>query len=88
VSFESWNYDTFCFMGGGSILNENLEPTIHEGASPQMLGYFAQLIADGKSPNPVVAGGTVDKNDMTHQTQAMIAAARTGEALAQATEGE
>ncbi len=58
VSFESWNYDTFCFMGGGTIINENLEPTIDQGASPQMLGYFAQLIADGKSPNPVVAGGT------------------------------
>ncbi len=58
ASFESWNYDTFCFMGGGTILNENLEATINQGASPEMLGYFAKLIQDGKSPSPVVAGGT------------------------------
>jgi multiple sugar transport system substrate-binding protein len=58
ASFESWNYDTFCFMGGGTILNENFEATIDQGASPEMLGYFAKLIQDGKSPSPVVAGGT------------------------------
>lgn len=58
LGFESWNYDTFCFMGGGTVLSDSLEPSIDEGASPEMLGYFAKLIEDGKSPNPVVAGGT------------------------------
>lgn len=58
LAFESWNYDTFAFMGGGTILNEGLEPTIHQGASPEMYDFFDKLIQEGKSPNPVVAGGT------------------------------
>ncbi len=57
VAFESWNYDNFCFMGGGTVLDENLAPTIDQGASPQMLGVFAQLVADKKAPSPVVGGG-------------------------------
>lgn len=58
IGFESWNYDTFCFMGGGTVLDENLEASIDQGASPEMLAYFAKLVEDGKAPNPVVAGGT------------------------------
>lgn len=57
VAFESWNYDNFCFMGGGEILDASLNPVIDEGASPEMLGLLAGLVADRKAPSPVVAGG-------------------------------
>ena len=57
VAFESWNYDNFCFMGGGAVLDESLAPVIDQGASPQMLGTLAGLVADAKAPSPVVAGG-------------------------------
>ena len=57
VAFESWNYDNFCFMGGGTVLDEALTPTIDQGASPAMLDLFAKLVADGKAPSPVVGGG-------------------------------
>lgn len=55
--FESWTYDNECFMGGGSILGPDLQPTINTGASPQMLQYFADLVKEGKAPSPVVGGG-------------------------------
>lgn len=55
--FESWTYDNECFMGGGSILTPELQPSINTGASPQMLQYFADLVKDGKAPSPVVGGG-------------------------------
>lgn len=58
IGFESWNYDTFCFMGGGTIINDSLEATIDQGASPKMLGFFSSLVQDGKAPSPLVAGGT------------------------------
>ncbi len=57
IAFESWTYDNECFMGGGTVLSPELSPTINTGASPQMLDYFAKLVADGKAPNPVVGGG-------------------------------
>ncbi len=57
VAFESWNYDNFCFMGGGAVLDESLAPVIDHGASPEMLGLLAGLVADQKAPSPVVAGG-------------------------------
>jgi len=57
LAFESWNYDTFCFMGGGTILDADQNPSIDKGASPQMLDFFAKLVKDGKSPSPVVGGG-------------------------------
>jgi ABC-type glycerol-3-phosphate transport system substrate-binding protein len=57
LAFEAWNYDTFCFMGGGTVLDSDQKPTIDQGASPQMLDFFAKLVKDGKSPSPVVGGG-------------------------------
>jgi multiple sugar transport system substrate-binding protein len=57
LAFEAWNYDTFCFMGGGTILDSDQKPSIDTGASPQMLDFFAKLVKDGKSPSPVVGGG-------------------------------
>ncbi len=58
LAFESWNYDTFCFMGGGDILQDDgVTPAIDEGACPDMLQWFADLVADEKAPSPIVGGG-------------------------------
>lgn len=55
--FESWTYDNECFMGGGTVLSPELQPTINTGASPTQLQFFADLVKSGKAPSPVVGGG-------------------------------
>jgi len=58
AAFETWNYDVFIFMGGGSVLNPQLQPTIDKGTSPKTLQFLADMIESHASPSPDVASGS------------------------------
>jgi maltose-binding protein MalE len=58
VAFEAWNYDLFAFMGGGTILDKDLNPTIDQGPNNRTYEFLQGLVKDGLAPNPVVASGT------------------------------
>ena len=60
VAFESWNYDCFAFMGGGTILDSSLKPVIDKSPTPETYQYFADLINKYKvAPSSEVPAGTV-----------------------------
>ena len=59
VAFESWNYDCFAFMGGGTILDSSLKPVIDKSPTPETYQYFADLINKYKvAPSSEVPAGT------------------------------
>jgi ABC-type glycerol-3-phosphate transport system substrate-binding protein len=58
AAFETWNYDVFIFMGGGTVLSSNLQPVIDKGSSPKTLQFLADMIKADSSPSPEVASGS------------------------------
>jgi ABC-type glycerol-3-phosphate transport system substrate-binding protein len=67
AAFETWNYDVFIFMGGGRVLNAQLQPIIDRGSSPRTLQFLADMIKEGTSPSPDVASGSYVNFFQTNQ---------------------
>lgn len=58
AAWETWNYDVFVFMGGGTVLDKALHPTIAKAPNPKTLQFLADMVnKDKTAPAPNVPSG-------------------------------